>query len=106
MGLQCRGYQWGVDSKFIHLGPVKIPTVLLALLPIPATGNYEQAQQARGLADVRDQIMRQAQRMDDLETFRGYIKQLEERKRRERDEERRRRGIVAGRDSVISGRRN
>ncbi len=100
------GYQWGVDSKFIHLGPVKIPTVLLALLPIPATGNYEQAQQARWLADVRDQIMRQAQRMDDLETFKGYIKQLEERKRRERDEERCRRGVVAGRDSVISSGRN
>jgi hypothetical protein len=97
------GYQWGVDPQFIHLGPIKIPTVLLGLLPIPATGSYQQAEQARWLADVRDQILRQSQRMADLETFKGYIEQMEERTRRERDEERRKRGVVAGRDSVISG---
>ncbi len=97
------GYQWGVDPKFIHLGPIKIPTVLLGLLPLPATGSYQQAEQARWLADVRDQILRQSQRMADLETFKGYIKDMEERTRRERDEERRKRGVVAGRDSVISG---
>jgi len=96
------GQQWGVDPMFIHLGPVKIPTALLAYLPGLPQGNYEQMQQARWLADVRQQIVRQAQDMDRLESFRGYIDQLRARRLKERERERIRRGLVAGRDSSTS----
>ncbi len=96
------GQQWGVDPMFIHLGPIKIPTALLAYLPGLPQGNYEQMQQARWLADVRQQIVRQAQDMDRLESFRGYIDQLRARRLKERERERIRRGLVAGRDSSTS----
>ena len=36
------GQQWGIDPEFIHLGPIKIPTVLAALLgfaQLPQMGN-------------------------------------------------------------------
>ncbi len=98
------GQEWGIDSQYIHLGPVKIPTVLAALLAfsnLPQMGNYELAQQQAWLADVRNQILTQAQRMDQMKEFKRAVKALEARKRKERDEERRRRGIVAGRDSII-----
>ena len=98
------GQEWGIDSQFIHLGPVKIPTVLAALLAfsnLPQLGNYELAQQQAWLADVRNQILTQAQRMDQMKEFKRAVKALEARKRKERDDERRRRGIVAARDSSV-----
>lgn len=98
------GQEWGIDPQFIHLGPVKIPTVLAALLAfskLPDLGNYELAQQQAWLADVRNQILTQAQRMDQIKEFKRAVKALEARKRKERDEERRRRGIVAAPDSSI-----
>lgn len=100
------GQQWGIDPEFIHLGPIKIPTVLAALLgfaQLPQMGNYELAQQQQWLADVRNQILNQAQRMDQMASFRRNVRALEARKLREREEARRRRAIVARRDS-ISGR--
>ena len=94
------GQEWGIDSRFIHLGPVKIPTMLLGLLPaFQQGGNYELAQQAKWLADVRDQIVRQAASMDGMETFRRGMAELRARKDLERREQRRR-DLVAGRDSV------
>lgn len=94
------GQQWGIDPQFIHLGPIKIPTFLVGLLPLSLPqGNYELAQQAAWLADVRQQIVRQAQEMDRLTDFRDYVKQLRARKLKEREEDRKRRGLVAGRDS-------
>ena len=95
------GQQWGVDPQYIHLGPLKIPTFLLAFVPGLPQGNYEQMQEARWLADVRQQILRQARDLDRLDQFRDYIAQLRARKLQEREEERRRRGVVAGRDSLI-----
>ena len=98
------GQEWGIDPEFIHLGPVKIPTVLAALLgfaQLPQMGNYELAQQQQWLADVRTQILTQAQRMDQMDSFKRNVRAMEARKLREREEERRRRAIVAGRDSII-----
>lgn len=33
------GQKWGVDQKWIHLGPVSIPTAVLAVLPLNVTAN-------------------------------------------------------------------
>ncbi len=98
------GQEWGIDSEYIHLGPIKIPTVLAALLgfaQLPQMGNYELAQQQRWLADVRNQILNQAQRMDQMASFKRNVRAMEARLLREREEERRRRAIVASRDSII-----
>jgi hypothetical protein len=35
------GQTFGIDSKYIYLGPLKIPSALLALLPIPGGGNAD-----------------------------------------------------------------
>jgi hypothetical protein len=97
------GQKWGIDSQYIHLGPIKIPMFLASLLGfanLPQMGNYELAQQQAWLADVRNQILTQAQRMDQMDAFKRAVRELEARKRREREEERRRRGLVAGRDST------
>ena len=98
------GQQWGIDPEFIYLGPIKIPTVLAALLgfaQLPQMGNYELAQQQQWLADVRSQILNQAQRMDQMASFKRNVRAMEARLLREREEERRRRAIVARRDSII-----
>lgn len=100
------GQKWGIDSQYIHLGPIKIPMFLAGLLgftQLPQMGNYELAQQQAWLADVRNQILTQAQRMEQMDAFQRAVKALEARKRREREEERRRGGLVTGRDST-SGR--
>ena len=76
---------------------------MLGFAQLPQMGNYELAQQLQWLADVRTQILYQAQRMDQMDSFRRNVRAMEARKLREREEERRRRAIVARRDS-ISGR--
>ena len=85
------GKKWGIDGSWIYLGDVKIPSALMALLgllPIPQ-GNYELAKQERELGAVREQIMRQAQQVETTTDIRRYIREIRERKDREREEARR-----------------
>jgi hypothetical protein len=77
------GQTIGIDGQFIHLGPIKIPTILLALLPIPATGSFDQAVEAREYE------------IDD------YIKELRE---RENEKRRQRRALLARPDTIIAAR--
>ncbi len=94
---EIAGQTWGVDGSWIYLGGLKLPTMILALLPLPQ-GNYEQAQQAAELARIRQDIMRAAQRAQDMAQFKRYV--AETRRRREGERERdRNRGIVP-KDSV------
>jgi hypothetical protein len=59
--------QWGIDGQWIYLGDFKIPTALLALIPLPQ-GNYDQAQAAA--------------------EFRNYVEELRKRRAAEREAER------------------
>ena len=85
---------WGMDGKWIYLGDFKIPTALLALIPLPQ-GNYEQAQAAAELQYMREDIINAARRAETAAEFRDYVKTLRERRNAEREAER------AKRDSVI-----
>jgi len=56
------GKKYGIDSKFIRLGPVSIPTAVLALLPLNVTGNPTVMNRERTLTARHNEIFEQAQR--------------------------------------------
>jgi hypothetical protein len=93
---EINGRTWGIDGKWIYLGGIKLPAALLALLPFPQ-GNVDQAQATAALMRMREDIMQAAQRAQTAEEFNKYVKELRQRKDREREEAKKR----APRDTVI-----
>lgn len=92
------GQTWGVDSKWIYLGDLKLPTALLALLPFPQ-GNYYEAKAEQELQRVRTDIIRAARAAENAEDFKHYVEEVRKRKQEEREAERARK--AAARDTVI-----
>lgn len=88
--------KWGMDGSWIYLGDFKIPTVLLALLPLPQ-GNYDAAKDAADLQRMREEIIDAANRAETAAEFRKYVDELRKRKQAERDAER------AKRDTTVAG---
>jgi hypothetical protein len=83
--------QWGIDSAYIHVAGIKIPTMALALLGnLLPQGNFDEDMRARQLNDMRADILRAADRAQTLQQFRRYVRELRERKQAERDAEERR----------------
>lgn len=82
---EIAGQTWGLDGQWIYLGPIKIPTAILAMLPVPS-GNYDEAQKALLLQRMREDIMQAAMRARNNEDFRRYVKELRERKDIERNQ--------------------
>ena len=88
---EVAGRRFGIDSQFIHVAGIKIPTAALALLPIRLPqGNFGEMERAEQLQEMREDIMRSAQRTETLNEFRRYVQELRARKQAERDAERRR----------------
>jgi hypothetical protein len=79
------GKKWGIDGSWIYLGGLKIPSAILALIPLPETGNYDAAKRAADLQRIRDDIMQAARRAESLEQFKRYVKETRERKDAERE---------------------
>ena len=98
------GQTFGIDGKWVHLGPIKIPTALLAFLPIPQ-GNIEQARSYELLQRMRNEVLRQAATMQNRDEVNGYIQEMRERADRERDEVRRSQGrpepVIPPRDTLV-----
>jgi hypothetical protein len=84
---QIAGKTFGIDQKFIHLGGLKIPTAVLALLPIPQLSNVD-LRSAQRLNDIRADLQYAAQRAQTMEDFKRAIRELRERREREREFER------------------
>jgi hypothetical protein len=84
------GQKWGIDDKYIHLGKVKIPNAVLALLPLNAQSNptFNDPVTQRELAFQRADILYQANRAVSEDEFRKAVKRIRERKDRERAAER------------------
>jgi hypothetical protein len=81
------GEAWGMDQKFIRLGPVSIPDAVLAVLPINHLGeNPEMGQRERQLNAMRQDIMEGAQRQLNEDDFHRAVKEVRERKEREHEE--------------------
>jgi hypothetical protein len=88
------GKTFGIDQKFIHLGGLKIPTAVLALLPIPQVSNVDLRTSQR-LADIRADLQYAAQRSQNMEDFKRAIRELRERRQREQEFERNQRRTPA-----------
>ena len=78
------GKKFGLDSKNIYIAGLKIPAAVLALLPIPA-GNIDQNRAYNHLMDIRADLLYAAQRAETMEEFKTVIKEIRERKERERE---------------------
>lgn len=90
---QIAGSTFGIDSQYIHVAGIKIPTALLALLPIRLPeGNYGEEQRARQLEEMRQDLMQAARRTQTLYDFRQYVHELRERKQAEHDFAKRQKG--------------
>src|SRR2546430_10265000 len=75
------GKVFGIDSQFIHIAGIKIPTAALALLPISLPqGNYDEQRRARQLDEMRADLMQAARRTESLQMFRQYVRELRARK--------------------------
>jgi hypothetical protein len=84
--------KFGIDSQYIHVAGIKIPTLALALLGnVLPQGNFDESMRARQLNDMRADLLRAADRAQSFQDFRRYVRELRERKQAERDAERRRR---------------
>ncbi|HVH67621.1 MAG TPA: hypothetical protein VM716_07130 [Gemmatimonadales bacterium] len=90
---EVAGQVFGIDSQFIHVAGIKIPTAALALLPISLPqGNYDEQRRARQLDEMREDLMQAARRTETLQMFRQYVKEIRARKQAERDAARRAKG--------------
>lgn len=80
------GRKYGVDSKFIRLGPVSIPTAVLALLPLNVAANPTTMERSRTLNERHDEIFANAQRGINEADFQKAVREIRQRKERERRE--------------------
>jgi hypothetical protein len=85
--VEKNGKRYGIDQSAIRLGPISIPTALLALLPLNAQGNPIAAERDRAMASMRAEILYQSQRSMNEAEFRRAVKSLRERKERERQQQ-------------------
>lgn len=75
----------GIDQKWIYLGPLKIPTALLALLPIKVQGNMSNYQFNQQLQLMRADLFEAARRSENYDEFKQAVKDLHQQKERERE---------------------
>lgn len=80
------GQDYGMDGQWFYLGPIKIPTAILAFVPFPQ-GNIDQARQNEQLMRMRADLLRAAARSEAEDDFRRAVSQIRERRDRERREE-------------------
>lgn len=79
------GSEWGLTPTYIALGKVKIPTALLALLPLNI-GPSRSPIDVRTAAYIRRDVLENAQRSVSEDDFKAAVKRIRERKERERKE--------------------
>jgi hypothetical protein len=77
------GGEWGLTPTYIALGKVKIPTALLALLPLNI-GPSRSPIDVRRDAYIRQDVLENAQRSISEDDFKAAVKRIRERKERER----------------------
>jgi hypothetical protein len=83
--VERNGQKWGVDQQFIRLGPVSIPTALLALLPMNRMQpNPIEMERSRNAAWMRVDILYHAQAAMNEDQFRKAVRAIRDRKERER----------------------
>ena len=96
--VERNGRKWGVDEKFIRLGPVSIPTAVLALLPINAQANPVTMARERQLNYMNRDIAYHAQRAINENEFKTAVRNLRLRKERERAQQKEREPVAPAQD--------
>ena len=82
------GNKYGVDQQYIYLGPIKIPTAILAILPVnTVTGNPTAAANERLLSLRAADIQYQAQRQMDEDQFHKAVKEVRQREERKHEQQ-------------------
>jgi hypothetical protein len=81
---EIAGKKFGLDSKNIYIAGLKIPAAVLALLPIPA-GNIDQNRAYNHLMEIRADLLYAARRAETMEEFKQVIKEIRQRKEKERE---------------------
>lgn len=81
------GKTFGIDSRNIYLGGLKIPSAILAFLPIPSTSNID-LRYAQRMRDIQEDLQYAARRAQTMEDFKAAIKQLREQRQLEQEFER------------------
>jgi hypothetical protein len=82
---EIAGKKFGLDAKNIYIAGLKIPAAVLALLPITGGGNIDQNQAYNHLMDLRQDLIYAAQRAQTMDEFKQIIREIRERKERERE---------------------
>jgi hypothetical protein len=85
------GQPVGLDERWIYLGPIKLPTALLALLPINVMANPTEVAAARKRNAMREDILTAGWRVANLSEMKKSVRVLRESKERDREFERNRR---------------
>lgn len=96
---QLGGRTFGIDSKYIYLGPLRIPSALLALLPIKGGATMEFSQ-ANRLALIREDLARAAARAETMEDFKRAVRELRAERERLKELERNQRIKPEKKDST------
>ena len=83
--VERNGQKYGIDQQYIRLGPFKLPTALLALLPLnQMQGNPIAMDRERNAAFMRADILYHAQAAMNEEQFRKAVRAIRDRKEREK----------------------
>jgi hypothetical protein len=83
---EIAGVPFALDSQFITIAGLKVPTMALAFLGnLLPPGNYDINHQASEYEDMRQDMLRAAQRTETFRDFQKYVKELRARKQAERD---------------------
>lgn len=79
-----KNHDWGVNQQWIKLGPVKLPTALLGLLPLNVTGNPITGAREAQLNAMHSDIAFHAQQAINEDQFRQAVKEERERMEKQR----------------------
>ncbi|HEX7023233.1 MAG TPA: hypothetical protein VF187_00320 [Gemmatimonadales bacterium] len=96
---QIFGKTFGIDSKYIYLGGLRIPSAVLALLPIKG-GTTMEYSQANRLSLIREDLQRASARAQTMEDFKRAIRELRAERERQKEIERNQRLKPEKRDTT------
>lgn len=94
--VERNGKKYGMDPQFIYFGKFRLPTMLLAMLPIYTQANPSATQRNRQLESMRQDIMFQAMRAANEEDFSSAVKALRARKEAEHQADLAKKAAAAG----------
>jgi hypothetical protein len=94
--VERNGKKYGVDPGFIYFGKFKVPTALLAAIPLKVQANPTAVERNRALDVMRADIMYQAMRATTEEDFKSRIQAIKERVDKQRRDSLQRIGKAGG----------